>query len=107
MALSKLTITNNQWKKISAAGENGMAWLCNTGDGVAKIMIAHTTAAQTPTDDIPVGSAVDLDVTIGYTLPQSGDPNDSVALSADSASDVYYATLIDVGEDAQIIVDFI
>jgi hypothetical protein len=105
--LSKLTITNGEWKKISDAGENGMAWLKDTGDGTAKIMIAHTVTEQTPTDDIPVGSAVDLAVDVGYTLPQTGNPADSVPLSADSASDIYYATLIDIGEDAEIIVDFI
>jgi len=108
MALNQYTITNGQWKKISLAGQNGKAWMKSVGnDGSSKVVIAHTPTAQTPTDDIPVGAAADLNIEIGYVLPQSGNPKESEILSADNASDIYYATLRDVGETCIITTDFV
>lgn len=109
--LSAYTIKNDEWKKISLAGKNGKAWLKDSVDGRAKIVIAHTDTAQTAGspvgDNIPLGSALDLDIDIAYTLPETGDPKDSEVLSADNGNDIYYATLRDQGEDAIIIVDFV
>jgi hypothetical protein len=111
MSLNKHTIKKGEWKKISNAGENGKAWMKDTIDGTAIIVIAHTDTTQTggsPVgDNIPLGSALDLDIEIGYTLPQNGDPFYSAELTADNASDIYYATLKDEGSDCEIIADFI
>ena len=109
--LAKKTITNGEWKKISLAGQNGKAWIWDTGDGIAKILIAHTDTVQTGVtpigDNIPILDALDLSIDIGYVLDQSGNPKNSEILNADNGNDIYYATLIDEGEDAKIITDFI
>lgn len=108
MALVKHTITNGFWKKISLAGQNGKAWMKHVGDdGTSKVVIAHTVSAQTPSDNIAVGIAVNLDIDLGYVLPQSGDPYYSEILTADTTADIYYATLRDAGETCEIIADFI
>ena len=112
MALSKLTITNGQWKKLSNAGQNGKAWMKTVGsDGSSRVIISHTPTAQTAGspigDNIPVGSAINLDAGTGYILPLNGDPLLSDILAADNSSDIYYATLLDAGETCEIIVDFV
>jgi len=105
MALNKLIITNGFWKKLSTAGYSGTAWMKNVGpDGTSKVVIAHTTSTQPQPDDVPVGTAVDLDIEIGYVLSQSGSVSNQ--LTADNGNDIYYATLRDVGETCEIIVDF-
>lgn len=102
--LAKYTVTYGYWKKISGAGQTGSAWLKNTEDGSARIAIAHTETVQTPADNILWASAVDLDREIAYYLPQDFQP--SAILEADSPTDIFYATLLDADETAEIIVDF-
>lgn len=98
-----------QWKKISNAGENGKAWVKNTGSngGRCKVLIAHTDTTQTPGDNIPIGSAVDLDKEISYTLSSSGQVEDSEPLSANNANDIYYATLRNEVNGVKLTVDFV
>lgn len=99
------TITNGQWKKISTIGQSGAAWVNQVGfDGSSRIIISHTDTVQAPTDNIPWASAVHLDENIGFLLEQRG--GISPVLEANNGNDVFYATLLDDGETAQIQVDF-
>lgn len=106
MALAKYTLTNGQWKKISGAGQSGAAWLKSFSGVKPIIVIAHTDSAQTPADDIPVGSAVNLDVDIAYRLPFA-DLEISRELTADNVDDIFYATILNDGKTCEIISDFI
>jgi hypothetical protein len=104
-----IELSYGQWKKISLAGQNGTAWMNEVGnDGSSRVMIAHTESVQTAGtplgDNIPWASAVNLNKNVGYQLSEDGIV--SPVFSADNANDIYYATLLDVGEDCKIIVDF-
>ena len=106
MSLVKYTLTAGEWKKISGAGENGTAWLKRHDGSRSVIMISHTDATLSPTDDIEYADALpDLDIDIAYELPMENE-GISEPLSADNASDIYYATIRDVGETCEIITDF-
>jgi hypothetical protein len=108
MALAKYTLTNGKWKKISAAGENGKAWLKTFSGSTPRIIISHSTAAIAldGSDEVVYASATPLDVDIAYRLPiGTGIISDS--LSADSASDIFYATVLGTGNTCEIITDFI
>lgn len=98
-----------QWKRLSLAGQNGKAWVKNTGNdtGKCKVLIAHADTTQTPTDNIPIGAALNLDKEISYTVPNSGDPMDSEILSASNANDIYYATLRNDVTGVKLTVDFV
>jgi len=105
MALAKYTISSGYWKKISAAGQTGSAWIKETENGkTPMVAIAHTNSVQSPTDDIPLASAVNLDRDIAYYLPK--DFSVSSILEADSPDDVFYATVFGTDETGRIIVDF-
>jgi hypothetical protein len=118
MALSKLTLTNGEWKKISLAGQDGTAWLKSYSGVNPVIVIAHTDDAQTydiPDDDpdagvvddnIPYASAVGLDVDASYRLPYM-DMRISDPLTADNNNDVFYATILNTGATCEIVVDFV
>ena len=105
MALSKFTLTNGEWKKISVAGKSGAAWIKKHTGVHSTILIAHTTAVQTFAggDDIPYADAVDLSIDIAYELPLD---RISDELSADGLTDIFYATIRDASETCEIIVDF-
>ena len=108
MALSKFTLTNGFWRKISAAGEDGTAWIKRHDGRRSVILIAHTAVIQTPdTDNITYANGLlkDLDIDIAYELPIDNE-RISVELNADSGSDIYYATIRDADETCEIIVDF-
>ena len=114
MALASFTLTNGEWKKISTAGYTGAAWFKSANGFMPKVVIAHTTEAQTynPDDDpdlgvlddnIPYASAVGLDIDIAYSLPisRSSDP-----LVPDSETDVFYATVLNTDKTCVIVADF-
>lgn len=101
--LANYTITAGYWKKISVAGQTGTAWLKSANGFRPNIKIAHTSSVQSPTDNIPVASAVDLDVDIAYSLPKH---RISDELVQDDSNDIFYATLINTGKTCIITVDF-
>lgn len=103
MALASYTLTNGQWKKISSAGYSGAAWLKSANGFNPSIIISHTEAPQNPADDIDYANAVNLDIDIAYTLPQHGS---SEELIPDSASDIFYATILNTNKTCEIIADF-
>jgi hypothetical protein len=103
MALSNVTLTNGQWKKISLAGQSGAAWKWNTNSPVS-ILIAHSDQTQTPTDNIPYGSETGFSRDAAYLLPDKGI---SDVLESDNGNDIFYATILNTGETAEIVVDFI
>jgi hypothetical protein len=113
--LANYTLTNGYWKKISSAGESGVAWLKSANGFNPNIKIVHTDSVQTynPDDDpdqgalddnIPYDDAIDINIDIAYTLPLH---DISAELTADSASDVFYATVINDGKTCIITTDFI
>jgi hypothetical protein len=102
MALSNETLTGGQWKKISLAGTSGSAWKYNT-DKYSPILIAHSDQTQSPTDNIPYGSETGFSRNAAYILPDTGI---SDVLEADNGNDIYYATINEIGETAEIVVDF-
>lgn len=109
MALASYDLTNGEWKKISDAGESGVAWLKDYSGKNPRVVIAHTTTTQTPdTDDITYANGLvdDLNIDIAYRLP-FGDFKISDVLTADSESDIFYATVLGEGNTATIITDFI
>jgi hypothetical protein len=114
MALANFTLTAGYWRKISTAGQSGAAWLKSADGFSPNIKIVHTASVQTynPDDDpdlgalddnIPYASAVGMDIDVAYNLPQNGI---SAELTADSVSDVFYATVVNTGKTAIITVDF-
>jgi hypothetical protein len=107
--LSNKTVIKGQWKKISLAGEDGVAWINKyTGNTEPVVLIAHTDTIQThgsPVgDNIPWGDALDLDVDTAYQLPPDGRISDE--LFADNGNDIFYATIKHVGESVDLTVDF-
>lgn len=103
MALSNVLLTNGQWKKISLAGESGAAWKWEA-NSPSRILIGHSDQTQTPTDNIPYGSETGFGIEIAYLLPDKGI---SDVLESDNGNDIFYATILNVGETAKIVVDFI
>lgn len=103
MALNNYTITNGQWKKISNAGQTGAVWWITANGFDPIILIAHSTAGQTPSDDIPLASATGLDIDITYRVPFD---RISDVLTPDDANDIFYATLLNSGKTAVITADF-
>jgi hypothetical protein len=102
--LDKKTIIYGQWKKLSNAGENGIAQIGKILGNVSPVvLIAHTDSAQTPTDDIPFASATDLAIDKAIHL-LTGDVSDD--LNVDNGSDIYYATIQQPGESVELITDF-
>lgn len=101
--LANYTLTQGQWKKISAAGETGNAW-CKSANGFDPIiLIAHSTAGQTPSDDIPLASATELDIESSYRIPID---RISDVLTPDDVNDIFYATLLNLGKTCVITTDF-
>lgn len=103
--LSKLTIVYGQWKKISTAGQDGIARVNKyLGNVLPNVLIAHTDSTQTPDlDNFLWAAAVDLDIEASYLLPEN---RISDGLYADNGSDIYYATILQPAESVQLVVDF-
>lgn len=105
MGPNQFTVQKGFWKKISNPGKSGVAWMAQRDpDGTSIIIISHTDEDQPIEDDIPVGNAVDLDVSVGFVLDQTGET--SPVLGAGNLDDIYYATKIDDGGVAKINADF-
>ena len=105
MALSNKTIIYGQWKKISTAGQDGVASVNKyLGNVLPSVLIAHTDGTQTPDlDDFLWAAAVNLDIDASYLLPEN---RISDGLYADNGSDIYYATVLQPEESVQLVVDF-
>lgn len=106
--LDNKTVIQGQWKKLSAAGEDGNVWIHKYISGTpVNVLIAHTGSVQThgsPVgDNIPVGDAVDLDIDETYLLPHD---RISDNLFADDSNDIYYATLLPQSKSVELTVDF-
>jgi len=102
--LASYTLTNGEWKKISAAGEDGHCWLKSFNGSNPIIKISHTDQVQDPVDDIEYDETTDLDIDIAYRLP---DKRISDALTSDNGSDIFYATILNTDKTCEIITDFI
>ena len=103
----KYTITKGQWKKISDAGESGTAWL-KSANGFSPILIfSHTDSTQTPSDDIPLASAVDLDNDAGFIYKNFKETPTPV-LENEGGNDIWYCTVANgaTGATCEIIADF-
>lgn len=107
MALAKYTLTNGKWKKISAAGESGVAWLKDYNGNKPSVLISHSESAIAldGSDEVLYAAASPLDIDIAYRLPIDNRVSD--ALGADSVSDIFYATVLGANKTCDIIVDFI
>lgn len=106
--LSNKTIIQGQWKKISAAGEDGNTRINkNLGSSMPSVLIVHTDSAQpagSPAgDNIPLATAVDLSIEAAYLQP-----NDRISdgLYSDNGNDIYYATVLGVDQSVELVVDF-
>jgi hypothetical protein len=98
MATQRITVTDNAWKKISDAGENGTIWLSSPSpDG--DVVIDHT--VNEGTDNIDPGSTVNLLINKSRFLDEA----DILDVLADNSTDVFYA--ISTDGTAEIIVDFV
>jgi len=105
MALKNYTVKNGEWKKISAKGENGSAWVKESYKGNApSIIVAHTKKTQSPVDDIPYAQADDLDIEVSYCLISCDPP---ALLEADSPNDIYYATTLKKDAEMELTTDFV
>lgn len=106
MALAKHTLTNGKWKKISTAGTDGVAWLKDYNGITPRVLISHSESviALDGNDEVLYASASPLDVDIAYRMPINDRTSD--ALVSDSASDIFYATILGTSKTCDIIVDF-
>lgn len=81
MAISQYRITNGEWTPISTAGQSGTAWIEQVfGSTDGRCRIWHGVS-------LPDSSRL----THGFKMLYSDDNRDAVQLTADSASDVFYA----------------
>jgi len=93
------TIGSSEWTALSTAGQSGSVWLDEDQDGAlgrADVRVIHSlssVAAVLPT----VGKRV--------FVPNSN--NDVLICTADSATDIYYARCLNVGDQATISVDMV
>ena len=96
MATTRYELTTSIWRRISAAGEEGTVWIKSIEAGNV-IFIDHTTTPGAgPPDTIEVGSAEET--TAGINMNKAYPlriPLEILEIVVDSASDVYYALLID------------
>lgn len=76
------TITDTAWTAISTAGQSGSAWVDDDLDGCEThpdIRIYHATSAPS------------VDPTIGKRVMRSNSNTDVLLLTADGATDIFYA----------------
>ncbi len=96
MATVRYELTTSIWRRISAAGEEGTVWIKSIEAGNV-IFIDHTTSPGAgPPDTIEVGSAEET--TAGININKAYPLREQLRILevvVDSASDVYYALLID------------
>ena len=100
MAITKYSLTNAV-TVISAAGESGIAWMKedqSENEGQAEVYVYHT-GAGAPSAATIYGEGKRL------YLPDSN--HDTLTISADDGSDIFYATCKNTGDKADIIVDVI
>lgn len=92
MTTEKIEVTDD-WTAITGAGESGTCWLRKFPEN-GTIAIDHSEA----------GTGA-LDEEKSYYPKRS--KTDIIDLSADSASDIFYAKCLDSGETAEIVSDVI
>lgn len=102
MAITTITI-NATWQAITAAGESGSAWMVENPDDNGKkvqadVYIYHTDGTA-PTGDQKLTESKRLFTPKGNT--------DIMLLSADNASDIFYARCKTAGSEAKINVDVV
>lgn len=98
--ITKYTITNTAWTAISSAGEQGSCWLSEDGEdfsGTVDIRVINS-ATGTPTD---------ADLTLAKRVYKPNGNTDVLSISADSASDIFYARAKNSGDQAALLVDVI
>lgn len=100
------TITKNVWKKISDAGEYGTAWRKSANGFTPHLLFCHSDSVQTPSDDIPLASAVDLDVDSSLVW-KTGEV--TPVLEAENGNDLWYVTFRNgaAGATCEITADFL
>lgn len=97
MATVVIELSNEEWKKITNAGEEGTCWKKTGG----KVVIDHTVdegAATLPTSN--------TNVTVGKSkhVPLDKEDSEVLVIPADDANDVYYALSLG-GDTEKIVVD--
>lgn len=97
--IAQYSINATDWTAISAAGESGSCWLDEDDDGAGgqlDVRIYH--AAAKP--------AVNL-ATEGKRCWKSNGNDDVMLISADNASDIYWAICINAGATAIVSADVV
>lgn len=95
MAITKYDITTT-WQAISADGESGIAWIPQQSRvGFGKVLVYHTDGTA-PTGTEKMEESYLLDPT-----PESTPPSE-VTLTADNASDQFYARTVSGIQDLNV-----
>jgi hypothetical protein len=100
MAITKYSLTTSV-TVISAAGESGICWMKEDQSdnvGQAEVYVYHT-GGGAPSAATVYGN--------GKRLYKPLSNNDTLTISADDGSDIYYACCKNAGDQADIIVDVI
>lgn len=100
MASSLIELSNEEWTRITAAGESGTCWK----KAGSQVVIDHTD--QETDDTLPLSNE---NVTVGKSkrVPLDMDSDDVLGIPADNVSDIYYALAVNEDSSNLLAVDVI
>jgi len=94
--ITQYSISSTGWTAITTAGDSGSCWLDEQNDGAAGDVDVRIWHGSVPGD---------AEITKGKRVYRSNANNDIMTITADDASDVYYAICATAGSTATISVD--
>lgn len=100
MASSIITLSNEEWTRITAAGESGTCWK----KAGSQVVIDHTD--QETEDTLPL-SNLNVMVEKSKRVPLDMDSDDVLGIPADNVSDIYYALAVNEDSSNLLAVDVI
>lgn len=98
--ITQKNITGTAWLAVTAAGKSGSCWLDEDDDGVGGVVdvrIYHSDAGEPAADK----------TTEGKRIYKPAANNDVCIISADNASDIYYAKCRNANDTAILTVDIV
>lgn len=93
--IRKVKITSTAWRAITSAGQKGTAWVYKNQSGRGGVMISHSRTGNPPTSKS------------GFKIYKPHDNTNIAILGPDNANDIFYARVLQPGQEIDICVDVI